>query len=332
MERFVFVAAVTIAIIWGAVAMFGHGRFIHFSGGDWDMDADARISPLVQVAPGNMAAQTYVADHLDLDDIAATVVITTEDRADYVIEIANPAGRAPMPEVRLEGGELTIDGQLSRRIERCTEGGVELRDYGSISAEELPRITIRAPRTLNVDHDGAGSLEIGPTQALNIDFSSCGTGTLGDVAGELNVDLAGSGRINAGAAQTLNADVAGSGELAVGAVAQGASVDIAGSGAVRIASLNGDLSTDGAGSGNLSVQGGAINQASVDLAGSGDVDIGATVRSLNVSIVGSGSVAITAEVGDVEADIAGSGDVTARAITGTVRKEVWGSGDVRVGG
>jgi hypothetical protein len=311
MERFVFVAAVTIAIIWGFVAMFGGGRFIHFSG-DWDLDADARMAPLVEVQPGNMAPQTFTGDHLDLDDLAANVVIMTEDRSDYVIEIANPAGRAPMPEVTVEGGRIKVDGRLSRRIERCTEGGADLRDYGLVSAEELPRITIRAPRKL--------------------DFASCGSATLGDVAGALNIDLAGSGHISAGAAQSLDADVAGSGELAVGAVAQGASVDIAGSGEVRIASLNGDLSADGAGSGSLSVQGGAINQASVDLAGSGGVDIAAPVRSLNASIVGSGSIDVAGEVGDIEADIAGSGNVRARAVTGSIRKEVWGSGDVRVGG
>jgi hypothetical protein len=331
MERFVFVAAVTIAIIWGFVAMFGGGRFIHFSG-DWDLDADARMAPLVEVQPGNMAPQTFTGDHLDLDDLAANVVIMTEDRSDYVIEIANPAGRAPMPEVTVEGGRIKVDGRLSRRIERCTEGGADLRDYGLVSAEELPRITIRAPRNLNVDRDGAGSLEVGPTGSLELDFASCGSATLGDVAGALNIDLAGSGHISAGAAQSLDADVAGSGELAVGAVAQGASVDIAGSGEVRIASLNGDLSADGAGSGSLSVQGGAINQASVDLAGSGGVDIAAPVRSLNASIVGSGSIDVAGEVGDIEADIAGSGNVRARAVTGSIRKEVWGSGDVRVGG
>ena len=330
MERFVFVAAVTIALIWGAVALFG-GRFIHFSG-DWDIDADARMAPLVEVAPGNMAAQTYVGDRLDLDDLAANIVITPEDRTDYIIEIANPAGRAPMPEVRVEGGQITVDGRLSRRIERCTGGGADLRDYGSVTAEELPRITIRAPRALNISREGAGSLEIGASQSMDLDFSSCGTATLGDIAGPLNVDLAGSGRISAGAAQSLDADVAGSGGLSVGAVAQGANIDIAGSGEVRIASLNGDLSADSAGSGNLAVDGGAINQASIDLAGSGDVDIGATIRTLNVSIVGSGNLDVTAEVGDVDADIAGSGSVTARAITGAIRKEVWGSGDVRVGG
>lgn len=329
MERFVFVAAVTIALIWGAVALFG-GRFVHF-GGDWDIDADARMAPLVEVAPGNMAAQTYVGDRLDLEDLAANIVITPEDRTDYVIEIANPAGRAPMPEIRAEAGLITVDGRLSRRIERCTEGGADLRDYGSLSAEELPRITIRAPRDLNIDRDGAGSLEVGPSQSVDLDFSSCGTATFGDVTGALNIDLAGSGRIRAGAAQTLNADVAGAGGLSVGAVAQDASVDIAGSGEVSIASLNGDLSADGAGSGNLAVSAGAINVASIDLAGSGDVDIGATVRTLNVSIVGSGSLDVTNEVGDIDADIAGSGSVSARSVTGSVRKEVWGSGDVRVG-
>jgi hypothetical protein len=319
---------VTIAIVWGVVAMFGHGRFIH-----WDFDeADARMAPLVEVAPGATAPQTFVGDRLQLKHLAANVVITPEERSDFVIEIANPAGRAPMPEVTVEGGRVTVDGRLSRRIQRCLDGGAELRDYGSLTAEELPRITIRAPRDLRIARSGAGSLEIGPSQSLNLDFSSCGSGTVGDVAGELQVDLAGSGRISAGAAQSLNADVAGSGELAVGAVTQGANVDIAGSGAVRIASLEGDLSADGAGSGNLSILGGSINQASVDLAGSGDVDIAAPVRRLNVSIVGSGNVDIAGEVGDIDADIAGSGDVTARAVTGSIRKDVWGSGDVRVGG
>ncbi len=328
MERFVFVAAVTIAIIWGIVAIAGGGRFVHF---DFD-DADARLAPLVEVAPGDMAAQSFTGQSLNLRHLAANVVITPEDRTDYVIEIANPAGRTPMPEVSAEGGRILVDGRLSRRIQRCVDGGAELRDYGSVSAEDLPRITIRAPRTLNISRSGAGAIEVGPTDALELDFSSCGAATLGDVAGELNVDLAGSGRIAAGAARSLNADVAGSGELSVGAVAEGADVDIAGSGAVRIASLAGDLSADGAGSGSLSVLGGAVGDASIDLAGSGDVEIAAPVRRLNVSIVGSGDVSVAGEVGDIDADIAGSGDVTVQSVTGAIRKEVWGSGDVRVGG
>lgn len=332
MERFVFVAAVTLAILFGVGAMFG-GPHININGDHWDWDADARgTAALVSVAPGDMAAQTFSGDNLRIRHVAANVVITPEDRTDFVIEIANPAGRTPMPEVSTEAGRITIDGQLRGRIERCDEGGASLREYGDVSADQLPTITIRAPRHLDVDRSGAGALQIGAADALTLDFSSCGTANLGDVAGELNVDLAGSGRVTAGAAGSLSADVAGSGQLSVGAVAGGADVDIAGSGTVRIASVTGDLNADGAGSGNLIVEGGNIGDANVDLAGSGDVDIAAPVRRLEVSIVGSGDVEVAAAVGDIEADIAGSGSVRAQSVTGNVRKEVWGSGDVRIGG
>jgi hypothetical protein len=331
MERFVFVTAVTLAIIFGVAAVFG-GPHISIDGEDWDWDADARVAPVMSVAPGNMAAQTYSGDGLRIRYVAANVIITPEDRADYSIEIANPAGRTPMPEISSDGGRITVDGHLRGRIERCSDGGASLRDYGDVSAEDLPTITIRAPRRLDVDRGGAGTLQIGATEALTLDFSSCGSANLGDVAGELDVDLAGSGAVTAGAARSLTADVAGSGQLTVGAVAEGADVDIAGSGTVRIASVTGDLNADGAGSGNLIVEAGNVGDANIDLAGSGDVDIAAAVQRLEVSIVGSGDVDVAGTVGDIEADIAGSGSVRAQAVTGNVRKEVWGSGDVRIGG
>jgi hypothetical protein len=323
MERFVFVAAVTIAIIWGAVAMFGGGRFIH-----WDMDG--RAAPLVDVAPGNLEAQTFDGDRLNLRHVAAQVVVTPEDRDDFLIEVANPAGRAPMPTISVQSGRVVVDGQLRGRIRRCVDGGADLRDYGAVTPEELPLITIRAPRTLSVSRSGAGTLEIGPTEELALDFASCGTAIVGDVAGELNIDLAGSGRVQAGGARHVDADLAGSGELRIGTVTDGANVDLAGSGSIHFASLTGDLSADGAGSGSVAISDGSLGVANIDLAGSGGVTIAAPVRRLVVSIVGSGDVDVLAEVGDVEADIAGSGSVTARAITGTIRKQVWGSGDVRV--
>lgn len=323
MERFVFVAAVTIAIIWGVVAMFGGGRFIH-----WDIDG--RAAPLVEVAPGNLEAQSFAGDRLNLRYLAAHIVITPEDRDDFLIEVANPAGRTPMPTVSVQSGRVIIDGQLRGRIRRCVDGGADLRDYGAVTAEELPHVIIRAPRTMRVSRSGAGSLEIGPTEELALDFSSCGAATVGDVAGELNVDMAGSGRVQAGGARYVDADLAGSGELRVGTVSAGANVDLAGSGSIHFASLTGDLSADGAGSGSVAISGGSIGVANVDLAGSGGVTIAAPVRRLVVSIVGSGDVDVLGEVGDIEANIAGSGSVTARAITGTIRKDVWGSGDVRV--
>lgn len=326
MERFVFVAAIVVAVIFGIAAVFGGPHF------DFEMDVDAHgTAPIVAVSAGRMETQNFSGAELRIKSAAANVVITSEDRTDFAVEIDNGAGRLPMPTVSAEGDRVVIDGQLRGRISDCNEGGASVRGYGEMTAADLPRIVIRAPRTLSIDRSGAGSTEIGATENVDLDFSGCGSATIADVAGELNLDVAGSGQIRAGAARTLNADVAGSGAVAVGAVAEGADVDIAGSGSVTIASLTGDLNADGAGSGNVNVQSGAVTDANIDLAGSGDVEIGATVQSLNVSIVGSGDVDITQPVGSIEAEIAGSGSVSAPSVTGSVRREVFGSGEVNVG-
>lgn len=329
MERFVFVAAVTIAIIFGIGAVFGGSDGWHF---EFDEDGERGRAEIVALAPGSMAAEVFTGDRLRIRSAAANVTIIPEDRTDFSIEIDNSAGRTPMPVVSTDDGRVTIDGQLRGRIADCGPDTIELRGYDDVAAADLPRITIRAPRTLDLDRSGAGSTEIGATQELTVDFSGCGGATIGDVAEALNIDLAGSGEINAGAANSLNIDLAGSGDVNVGAVAAGASVDIAGSGTVTIASLNGELSSDGAGSGTVVVEGGTVTSADIDLAGSGDVRIAAPVQALNVSIVGSGDVEVEAAVGEVDAEIAGSGNVIVASATGTVRRQVWGSGEVRVGG
>lgn len=331
MERFVFWAAITIAVIFGIGAMVGGSRFASGDGWGIHIDADGGTDPVLETTAGNLAPQTLEGTELRLKHLAALVTITPEDRQDYVVEITSPGG-TPMPVVSSDDGRVTIDGRLRGRISRCTnDGGAELRGYGTVSQESMPRINIRAPRTLNISRSGAGTTQIGASEALELDFSGCSEATVADVVQALDVDFAGSGRVTAGAARRLNADVAGSGHLQVGAMAEGAKVDVAGSGEVTIASVTGEFTSDGAGSGNVSVNGGAVTDANVDLAGSGDVTIAAPVQHLTVSIVGSGDVDVQGTVGEIDADIAGSGGVRARAVTGEIRKEIWGSGDVRVG-
>lgn len=329
MERFVFIAAVTIAILFGIGAVF--------SGPHWNfgvhIDDEGRGSaPVVATTAGRMEAQAYAGNELRLKHLAAIVTITPEDRADYLIEIDSPGG-TPMPTVSSDDGSVTVDGQLRGRISSCRDdGSADLRGYAPITVANLPRITIRAPRALSVTRNGAGATEIGASESLTLDLSGCGRVTAADTAGQLTLDVAGSGDVNAGAARSLNADVAGSAAVVIGAVAEGADIDLAGSGSVEIASLNGELTADSAGSGTVQVRAGAITSANIDMAGSGDVDIGASVQTLRVSMVGSGDVDVTNTVGDIEAEIAGSGSITARAVTGNVRKEVFGPGDVHVGG
>lgn len=327
MERFVFVAAIVIAVIFGIGALMGPNLHFEFNGEDGGPTA-----ALVEVAPGRLEPQTLAGESLEIQYAAAHVTITPEDRADYLIEIDNSAGRAPMPEVVTRNNQVIIDGRLRGRISRCgMDGGADLRGYGDLSAADLPRITIRAPRALRLERGGAGATEIGALESLDLDASGCGQVTVGDIAREARLDMAGSGQVRTGSVRSLAAEVAGSGEVNVGAVAEGADVEIAGSGSVVIASLNGDLSADGAGSGNVRVLAGSVGLADVDLAGSGDIIIAAPVQRLNVSIVGSGDVDVEGAVGDIEAEIAGSGSVSVASVTGAVRQEVWGSGGVRIG-
>lgn len=326
MERFVFVAAITVAVLFGLGAVFG-GPHFNF---DVEFDGGPPVG-IVEVAPGRMEAQAYQGDDLDIRHVAAVITITPEDRTDFLVEIDNQAGRAPMPTVSSDSGSVVIDGRLRGRIADChDDGGADLRGYGELAAADLPRINIRAPRDLNIERGGAGATDIGASQSLSLEVSGCSMNTAADVAGDLEVQLAGSGSVRTGAARSLDASVAGSGDVTTGSISDGAEVEIAGSGEVTLASLSGELSFDGAGSGKFHVEGGSVSNAEVDIAGSGDVTIAAAVQSLTVDIVGSGDVD-AATVGDLEADIAGSGNVRVQTLTGATRQEVWGSGGVVVG-
>jgi hypothetical protein len=326
MERFVFIAAVTIAILFGLGAMFGPQFNFH-------MDAEGRgTSPMVEVAPGTMAAQTFSGTYLAIRSAAANVIIIPEDRSDYSVEIDNSAGLAPMPTVSAEENHVIIDGQLRGRIHGCDGDSLSLRGYGDVAQDQLPRITIRTPRALDVDRSGAGSTEIGAAESVSLDFSGCGTARIGDVTGDLDLDIAGAGEVTAGSARHVTADVAGAGDINLGAISAGAELDISGAGTVTIASLTGDLSTDAAGASNIRINGGAIGTAEIDMAGSGDLEIAANVTTMTVSIMGVGDIDVAGTVGDLDVDIAGPGSVTVQAVTGSLEQDIAGPGSVRVTG
>jgi hypothetical protein len=327
MERFVFIAAVAGAILMGAWAMFGHSNF------GFHMDAEGRgTSPLVELAPGTMAAQTFAGTYIDIRSAAANVTVIPEDRTDISVEIDNSAGLAPMPTVSTDESRVIIDGQLRGRIHGCDGDSLSLRGYGEVAEDQLPRITIRAPRAVEIDRSGAGSTEIGAAESVSLDLAGCGTARIGDVAGELDLDIAGAGEVTTGSARHVTADVAGAGDITLGAIAAGADLDISGAGTVTIASLTGDLSTDAAGASNIRINGGAIGTAEIDMAGSGDLEIAANVSTLTVSIMGVGDIDVAGTVGDLDVDIAGPGSVTVQAVTGSMQQDIAGPGSVTVRG
>lgn len=326
MERFVFVAAVTFAVIFAFVAMLGRDH-IQLDIGDHEGGKAA----LVSAAPGQMAATIYSGDVLAIRHTAAHIVITPEDRTDFSVEITNP-GRAPMPQISQKHGDVNIDGQLRGRVDACRDAGaVNLEGYGELALADLPQIAIRAPRTLRLSIGGGSATEIGPGEAVDLDFLGCGAVSIGDLSGALEVEIAGSGAVNAGAARSLSVDLMGSGDLTTGAIGESATIDATGSGSVTIASLTGELTSDGLGSGDVVIRGGAVTNANVETAGSGSVRIAAPVRNLTVDIIGSGDVTVAGVVGDLNADIAGPGSVSAHAVTGRQQQEIVGSGRVNIG-
>jgi hypothetical protein len=123
---------------------------------------------------------------------------------------------------------------------------------------------------------------------------------------------------------------AGSGEVRAG-TAGSASVDVAGSGDINLGAVGGDLDVDIAGSGDVHVAS-ISGDLSTSIAGSGDVRVDSgRARRMDVSIAGSGDVKFGGVADSLEASVMGSGDVSAARVTGEVRKSVMGSGEVSTG-
>lgn len=326
MERFVFVAAIVVASIFALGAIFGKGDgtfSFHF-------DDDGRMAELVELTAGAVPAQSYEADAIRLRHVAARVVITVEDRPDVEISIENP-GAAPTPEISLERGRLTIDGRLSGRIGACREDGVELRGYGFALYEQAPLITIRAPRSLDLNFTGAGRAEIGETEALDLTVNGCAHAVAANVAGDADIDVNGNGQVSIAGVENAVIDLSGSGRVRVDAVRASVESEVNGSGGVSIGAANGRLNLQNRGSGSVVVESGALTEAEIDLFGSGQVRLNAPAERLSVSIFGSGDVDAPVAVGSLDAKIFGSGDVRVQSVSGAVSQEVRGSGAVRIG-
>lgn len=338
MERFVIGAAIFAAIAIAAGGYFGHavsddnGFRFEINGSEEAGGGGPAKGP---GAPVTVAAATHGGAELRVRNAVATLKVIPEDRTDISVEIANP-GMLATPTVRVDGGEVVVDGGISsRRIHNCRRMGdkfsVEVRGVGVVEASQAPVITARVPRAVHVSTGGAVEADIGPSSSAEVSFSGCGDAKVGDVAGALELDASGSGDITVGSALSATVSVAGSGSAAIGAVAQKLEVSLAGSGDVTAASASGPLDVSIAGSGGVTVNGGAMGDADVSIAGSGDVMLTGDVQRLDVSIAGSGDVEVRGKAAALDASIMGSGDVTVAAVLGSVDKSVMGSGSVNVG-
>lgn len=112
-----------------------------------------------------------------------------------------------------------------------------------------------------------------------------------------------------------------------------AATAVAGSGDVTVDRIQGrSFKGENAGSGSLRIGQLQVDDATFDLAGSGDVKVAGQAKAFAVNIAGSGDVdagGLKAERADVS--IAGSGGVRAQ-VNGPAKVSVMGSGEVDLGG
>lgn len=275
-----------------------------------------RLALLAAVA-SLAAAQAHAATpSVEIKDAVAQVTVIPEDRRDVRVEVFQPNSRLPL-RIRTAGSRTIVDGGLSiNRIRACRGAGdqaaVRVLGVGEVSAREMPKVVIHAPRDVDVAAGGAVYGSIGRAANVSLGNAGCGDWTVGNVERQLKINVAGSGDIRTGTSGQARLRVAGAGDVSTADVRGPLDVEVAGAGDVAVRSVAGPLTVHVAGSGDVSVAGGRAG-------------------AVNVSVMGSGNVEFRGVADSLTARIAGSGDVRAREVRGRVVKQVIGSGRVTIG-
>lgn len=273
----------------------------------------------------------------------ARMVVVVEDRADVAVEIENGASGLPRPTVTRHGNETRIDGGLGRNATRqCRtnssatrqpgEGAsVEVRGKGRVDLSAAPLIVVRTPRnvSVSVESDAVfGAIGRG-AQRVEVSNDGCGDWTVANVAGPLSVSLSGSGDLRAGTSSRLEANIMGSGDLWAGSSGD-VEANIMGSGNMNLGAAR-QLDANVMGSGDMTLAS-VDGSVSANLPGSGDILIrGGRASNVSANIMGSGDIVIHGEAGSVSANIMGSGDIRIDRATGAISQSSMGSGRVRIG-
>jgi hypothetical protein len=263
-------------------------------------------------AATSVASAASAAPSVKIKDAVARVVVIPENRADVKVEFLTTNASLPL-DVRQNGEEVVVDGDLRRKINNCNSRNgktwVKVRGVGEVAYENFPQIAVRVPMNVRVEAGGAVFGDIGRSDSVDLANHGCGDWTIANTKGKLEIGQAGSGDTKAGTAGSVEISIAGSGDVSTQAVAGDLEVAIAGSGSVSVASIGGKMDASIAGSGDISVAGGRSRSVEVSVMGSGDVSFGGEADSVDVSVAGSGDVRIAKVNGPVKKHVAGSGDV-----------------------
>jgi hypothetical protein len=283
-------------------------------------------------------AETFNTTSVDIVHAAANLVVIPEDRTNIDVAISAGGGRVAAPQARMTAEGLVIDGGLRNRFRGCTntltgQTVARIRGIGNVQRQDLPQITLRVPRTLDLSAAGAVYSEIGASAGGDVVVSGCGDTELASTSSALRVTLNGSGGVDVDAVGgALTAVVNGSGSVEVERVSGEATLRLNGSGDLEVGNVGGALNAQLAGSGSLRT--GNSRAAHLVLNGSGDLTAGAVDGALDANLTGSGSMRVASVEGasaDLTLTSSGSLVVNGGRVE-RLRANSTGSGGVRFNG
>jgi len=280
---------------------------VTFSDGSW---CDVSTGEVVNTGPGyiscggtvptagvtkqeTLGPTSYSADQLDVRTIAADVVIQPFDGEKTEVTINGPQSKVKNVNVSLDESTLIIVG---KEVKKRSGHGINIISGSAIVGSNITmsssqgstniimssgsnandvKITVRVPRGLAITVAGVQ-----------------GTVTIGDTGGSLHARVLGGDDITAGNVRDANLSVLGGGEIAVKSVQGSLSMDLQGSGDIRVS--DGSVTTLNAtstGSGDIDFDGEAVD-ANLSLTGSGDIKVASVQNKPNTTIVGTGDITI----------------------------------------
>lgn len=266
---------------------------------------------------------------VEIRSAVARVAVIIEDRSDVAVEVEQGASRLPPIRVTRTGDDIRVDGGLRRNR---TFGNDGIRNCHTGNDSGLPGqgawVEVRDLGRVNLSD--APLIVIRAPRDVNVAASGAIFGSVGRGARSLDLGHAGCGRWDvANVDGKVSLEIGGSGDIRTG-TSGALEISIAGSGSVMAgATRNAEVNIGGSGDVIVSRVDGPIE---VNIGGSGDVDVrGGNSPNVEVNIAGSGDVNFRGVARDVDVSIAGGGDVRIARATGSVSRAIMGGGEVHIG-
>lgn len=286
---------------------------ITFSDGSW---CDVNTNEVVNQGKGGISignsgkkgsskkitkpAQTFKASKLELETLAANIIVKVEERSDIEVSMEGIESELKDISLKQESGTLKVSGKSNNTSNSQTiigdnsfssiirnsfsSGNISINGSSisidgnttTINGKEITaKITIKVPRHT-------------PIKTKSI----IGNVLIGDTEGDINISNLGSTNYNIGKITNAQIQSQGSGDVTIKSVAGNVSTNSMGSGDIDIKNGNiENLTISCMGSGDFSFNGKAKN-ASITSMGSGDVDINKIENRPSISKMGSGDVDI----------------------------------------